>query len=521
MKIKVICLNFLLSAILSFCTCSPSVTAQERTFSILDFGASPDQTSLNTEAIQSAIDKASKIGGGKVVIPKGRFLTGSIVLKSNVDLFLEDGAVLLGSTNPGDYFKMDFPGRPDSPKKDDNSQMALILAHKANNISILGKGEIDGQGLQLALNIDSLHHAGIAVDPKYNDRRHRPNETMRPKLLRFSQCKNVLIRDLKMGGAACWGLSFELCQNLTVDGITVINRSYWNNDGMDITDSRNVKIVNCDVNSADDGICLKSYYPDHANDSIYIANCTIRSSASAIKFGSASFGGFKNVTIKDIKVFDTFRSVIALESVDGAIIDNINISNIEAKNTANAIFIRLGHRSGEKPGRVSNVSIRDMKVQVPFGRPDIEYDLRGPEVDFFHNPFPSSIVGLKEYPVENVTLENIKISYPGRATRSMAYVPLSRLDAVPEKVKDYPEFSMFGELPAYGLFVRHASSITMKNVRFTLDEQDFRPAFVFDDVKGVWGENLNLPDSINQLIFKNVDSQKLDQNASAMIKEYD
>ena len=173
-------------------------------------------------------------------------------------------------------------------------------------------------------------------------------------------------------------------------GLTIVNRSYWNNDGMDITDCKNVKVINCDVNAADDGICLKSYYPGHFNDSIYIANCTIRSSASAIKFGSASYGGFKNVTITDIRVFDTFRSAVALESVDGAIIENINVSNIKAVNTGNAIFVRLGHRSGTKPGIVKNISFSNIKVQVPFGRPDSNYDLRGPEVNFFHNPFPAS-----------------------------------------------------------------------------------------------------------------------------------
>lgn len=258
---------------------------------------------------------------------------------------------MLGSTNPADYHKMQFPGRPESPKKDDNSQMALILAHKAKNIKISGKGRIDGQGLPLALHIDSLHHAGVAIDPNYNNRRHRPNETMRPKLFRFSQCENIEIKDLKVGEAACWGLSFELCNNLVIDNLNVTNRSYWNNDGMDITDSKNVRITNCDVDSADDGICLKSYYPGYSNDSIYIADCTIRSSASAIKFGSASFGGFKNVTIENIKVFDTFRSAIAIESVDGAVIENIKVNNLVAENTGNAIFVRLAIGQVKNQGR--------------------------------------------------------------------------------------------------------------------------------------------------------------------------
>jgi polygalacturonase len=259
---------------------------------------------------------------------------------------------------------------------------------------------------------------------------------------------------------------------------------------------------------------LKSYYPGYCNDGIYIANCTVKSSASAIKFGTASIGGFKNVTIKDIKVYDTFRSAIAIESVDGAIIENIAVSNIEAINTGNAIFIRLGQRSGDKPGSIKNVSLKNIKVQVPFGRPDSNYDLRGPEVDFFHNPFPSSIVGIAGYKIENVVLENIEINYPGRATKGMAYVPLSRLNQVPEVVKDYPEFSMFGELPAWAFYVRHAKGISFKNVKVTLDDTDFRPAFVFDDVQNLNMQQIDLPkEKSNQVVLKAVTSSTLDEES--------
>jgi len=483
----------------------------QKDFLITSYGAKSDEKTINTIAIQKAIDAAFKNKGGRVVFPKGNFLSGSIILKSNVTLYFEEGCVLLGSTNPKDYPNMIFEGRPDSPKKDDNSQMALIIAHKAKNIALKGKGTIDGQGLQLALNIDSLHHAGITVDPKYSLRRNRPSETMRPKLFRFSQCESIVIEGLKAGEASCWGLSFELCHNLVLNNLKIVNRSYWNNDGIDITDCKNVRVTNCDIDAADDGICLKSYYPGFYNDSVYIANNTIRSSASAVKFGSASFGGFKNVIIKDVKVYDTFRSAIAIESVDGAFIENIDVSNINAVNTGNAVFIRLGNRTGDKPGSIRNVSIKNIKIQVPFDRPDINYDLRGPEVDFFHNPFPSSIVGLKGHNIENVVLENIEINYPGRSSKGMAYIPLNRLHQVPEAAQDYPEFSMFGELPAYGFYVRHANGISLKNIKLTLDDADFRPAFVFDDVQNINMQDINFPEAKQkQIVLKNVTSATLE-----------
>lgn len=481
--------------------CSFSLSAQNKAqqltkkeFNVIKYGAIADGKTLNTQAIQKAIDAANKLkSGGIVIFPKGKFLSGSIELKSNVDLYLTDGAVLLGSTNPNDYRSVSSEGRPKSPKEDDNTHLGLILAHNAVDISLYGNGKIDGQGRELALTIDSLHHAGIKIDPNYGVQNMRPSEKVRPKLFSFSQCKGIEIKDLDINSSAGWGLSFELCTDLTIDKIKLTNRAFWNNDGMDITDCTNVKITNCDINSADDGICLKSYYPGYFNDKIYIANCTIRSSASAVKFGTASYGGFKNVTIENIKIFDTFRSAIAIECVDGGVIENIKVQNITAKNTGNGIFIRLGFRAGEKPGSIKNVLIKDVKVQIPFGRPDINYDLRGPEVPYFHNAFPASIVGIPEHYIENVVIENLEITYPGRASKGMAYVPLSRLKQVPEKIKNYPEFDMFGELPAWGFYVRHVKGLEFKNITLKLENEDFRPAFVFDDVNGLKMEKIDLP----------------------------
>jgi hypothetical protein len=145
--------------------------------------------------------------------------------------------------------------------------------------------------------------------------------------------------------------------------------------------------------------------------------------------------------------------------------------------------------------------------------------MRGPEVDFFHNPFPSSIVGMPGYDIENVLLENIEIDYPGRASKGMAYVPLSRLDQVPEKEKSYPEFSVFGELPAWGFYVRHASGLTFKNIKLTLANQDFRPAFIFDDVDSLKMAQIKLPDQgKKEIILHNTRNEQLDNNVKSVAK---
>jgi hypothetical protein len=201
-----------------------------------------------------------------------------------------------------------------------------------------------------------------------------------------------------------------------------------------------------------------------------------------------------------MKVEDTFRSAIAIESVDGGQIDSILVERIKARNTGNAIFLRLGQRAGKQKGSLRNVVIRKLNCEVPFGRPDEAYDLRGPEVDFFHNPFPSSICGIPDNHIENVLIEDVEVSYPGRATRGMAYIPLWRVGDVPEQIEKYPEFSMFGELPAWGFYVRHARNITFRNVRLTLRNGDFRPAFVLDDVKGASFTDV-VPDTPEQYFF--------------------
>jgi pectate lyase len=475
-------------------------SGSEHIYRITDFGAIGDAKTINTAAIQKAIDAANANGGGKVVIPEGKFLSGTLQMKTGVEMHLDNKAVLLGSTNPRDYHKIDRPGHPVSPKQDDNSSLALIAAFKADHFSITGTGTIDGQGTALALNIDSLIHIGQISDPHYSN---RPNEKVRPKLLLFSLCQNINIEDASLKNSACWGLSFEICEHLTLNNLKVTNMAYWNNDGTDLTDCKNVRITNCDFNTADDGICLKSYYPGYFDDSFYIANCRIRSGASAIKFGTASYGGFKNIVIDNINICDTYRSAIAIESVDGGVIENVHVTHINAKNTGNAIFIRLGHRAGKEVGSIKNVYIGNVKVEIPFGRPDVNYDLRAPEPGF-HNPFPASITGIPGHNVQNIQLENIEITYPGRASKAQAYFSLSRLNDLPEKTRNYPEFTMFGELPAWGFYIRHASNIAFKNITLKLAGSDFRPSFVIDSARHVTLSHIQLPTGYQdgQIILK-------------------
>ncbi|HEY2722656.1 MAG TPA: glycosyl hydrolase family 28 protein, partial [Chitinophagaceae bacterium] len=302
------------------------------------FGISSDGVTLNTRSIQFAIDYIHQQGGGRLVFDVGRFLTGTVHLKSGVTLHLLDGAVIVGSLNPLDY--------------DKENLTALILAKDQRDIAITGNGLIDGQGRQVARNVIELIHKGLIKDLFRND---RPEVEDRPMLIYFRGCENVLIKNITLHNASAWVQTYDQCKHLQIDSIRVDSRAFWNNDGFDIVDCDSVSIAHCYIDADDDGICLKSHDPEKVCRNIMISNCTIRSSANAIKFGTASLGGFQHIHISNIKVFDTYRSAIALEAVDGGFIEDVEIDSLNATNTGNAIFLRIGERINGKKGRMESI----------------------------------------------------------------------------------------------------------------------------------------------------------------------
>jgi polygalacturonase len=191
--------------------------------------------------------------------------------------------------------------------------------------------------------------------------------------------------------------------------------------------------------------------------------------------------------------------------MQGGILENILVEKINATNTGNAIFMRIGQiRKAKFPGTLRNVVIRKVKVKVPFNRPDHAYTIRGPALPFFHNTFPSSITGIIGHPIQSVLLEDVKIIYPGRGNAAYANLPINRISDIPELPKKYPEFSMFGELPAWGFYVRHVEGLKMKNVIIKIRKDDYRPALVFDDVEDLKFENLKIRgDNKSEIIFMN------------------
>ncbi|MEO6916974.1 MAG: glycosyl hydrolase family 28 protein, partial [Chitinophagaceae bacterium] len=465
---KNIRINYILPAItlFTFALCFATETACAKDYQVAQFGIYSDGIALNTRSIQFAIDYISKEGGGRLIFHVGRYLTGSIYLKNNVTLQLEEGSVLVGSLNPYDYDRVTFT--------------ALIFAINQQNIGITGKGMIDGQGKLVARKFTEIILDGFLKDAF---RQGRPEAEARPMNIYMRGCQKVVIRDIILKNSASWNQTYDQCKNLVIDHIYVDNKAFWNEDGVDIVDCDSVAVTNSYIDAADDGICLKSHDPKSFCNNIYIYNNVLRTSANGFKFGTASLGGFKNIRIIKNKVYDTYRSAIALEAVDGGFVEDIIIDSLEVYNTGNIIFLRVGERWGEKTSRMNNVAISNVSGEIPLTKPDAGYDYEGPIEDLPRNVSPAIIIaGLPNKKITNVTVRNVQIKHPGGGDPFFAKVSLDKLDSIPEIPAQYPDYSMFKELPAWGIYIRHAEGIKFSNVTLAAEKKDYRLPVILDDV---------------------------------------
>jgi len=438
-----------------------------------NYGAKGDSKTVDTKAIQVAIDSCHASGGGKVVLHNGNFVSGTIILKSNVSLHVESGATLLGSTDLKDY--------PDITPKilylyTKRFTRYLIYAESAENISITGTGTINGNGRV------SPFVTYVTADDKG-----------RPYILRFAECKNVMVRDITFRDSARWLQHYLACENVTIDGITVINRTRENRDGIDIDSCNRVRIANCYIDSGDDGLTLKATAMRSCKN-VTVTNCVLTSTRSTIKLGTESNGGFENILITNCTVSSgdgefTVADAIALEMVDGAVFDRVTISNIVINNVQNAIFIRLGNRANtipglEKPGigSMSNIIIDNIQAT---------------EV----SNLGCSITGLPEKPIENVSLSNIRIQFKGGGTAKDASIKVKELSG------SYPSSMMYGKLPVYGFFCRHISNLNFHNINIGFENEELRPALCCENINSLTIEDFNAkisPEANAYFVFKNV-----------------
>ena len=450
----------------------PAQEKQSNIYNASKFGIKSDGVTMNTRSIQAAIDWIAEQGGGTLRFWVGRYLTGSIHFKSNVTIELMEGACLVGSTNPWDYDKFETC-----------NDRALVMAEGVENIRLIGVynsgGVIDGQGREVGFNCTQLVHAGLINDKLSND---RVSESHRAQLVHFRSCKNVEIDNVTFRDAANWTVYCDMCENMTINNVRVQSTAFWNNDGIDIVDCDGLTLTNSYINASDDAICLKSHNAKKICQNIYVHNCTARSSASGIKFGTMGVGGFKNIRIINNKVYDTYRSAITIQSVDGGICENVLVDSLYATNVGNAIYLNVGARR-DKKSYMDGITISNLYCEIASGKPDAGYEYEGPIEDLPRNTSPCGVIGLPDSKIKNVTLENIEVIYPNGGDRFYAYRGLDKLDEVPEMPKAYPEFSQHMELPAWGFYVRHVDGITMKNIKLTNLKNDYRTPIVLDDVQ--------------------------------------
>lgn len=417
----------------------PHVLAQKgKVYDIRNYGAVADSFTVNTRFIQQAIDEASK-NGGRVLVPQGTFVTGTLILKSGVELHLEKGALLLGSSSLDDYppqqITRDFYGKEWKNK-------ALIFAQKQSNISITGLGTIDGRG----------HFFWPSTDQK-PDRYFN-----RPYVLFLVECKQVTVKDIRLRNSAYWMQHYMACSRLRIEGIHVYNHANQNNDGLDVDGCEDVLIRDVEIDSDDDALCFKSLSPSPCKH-IRVRRVTLSSHCNAFKLGTESTGGFLNFNVRKVEIKPSRDTIphfgsrngdggIALQIVDGGIMRDIRLHDFNIKGPRSPLSVRLGNRarpySASQPspqqGSIEQIRLKRIKA--------VSYDSLG-----------SYIMATEQGRINDIEINHFEQEIrPGSAA----------VECIEEeKSTAYPEGKMHGSLPAFGLYVHKVDQLSLRNCRFS------------------------------------------------------
>lgn len=430
-----------------------------QSYNIESFGAIADGKTINTVAIQKTIDKAA-VKGGTVIVPAGVFMTGTLVLKSNITLMLNKNAVLMGIADPKAYpaIAFDYPFRSGV-----TSGHGLIVASRQDNITITGEGTLDGNG----------------GDPVFYIDEKNPNNRIRPNVLFLFGCRNLTVSGVAMRSSAAWMQHYLNCDFLRIQNINVFNHANLNNDGVDINDCHNVVVSGCVIDSDDDGLCFKSE-GDRGVKNVVVTNCIISSHASAFKLGTGSIGGFEAIQFSNSiirpslaeNLIHPFRlkggiAGIDLASVDGAKLKNVFVSGLCIDSVETPFFIKLGKRM-------------DRTSATPVGKKGVVEDIYISHVSVSHaGAITSSVTGYPGAYANNISFSDIVIEHTTEVS------PKDTSMGVPENADQYPVNRMFNrkKLPASGFYVRHVKNIRFNNINIRMLHKELRPAIVLEDVQ--------------------------------------
>jgi len=494
----------------SIASAAAAAVANASALNVRSFGARGDGTTLDTDAINAAILAADKAGGGTVLLPAGRYLSFSIRLRSNVALYLDAGCVLIAADPARDRGQYDAaePNAWDAFQDFGHSHWhnSLIWGEGLENVAILGPGRIWGRGLTRSgpganrvLKAGDMPSSLGGADPM-GERAKKGSvfgaemAGMGNKAIALKNCRNVQLKDFSMLKCGHFAVLATGTDNMVIDNLTVDTER----DGFDIDGCRNVRISNCLVNTPnDDAICLKSSYAlgkPRFTEHVTITGCQVsgfdlgtlldgtfgktqteapdkEGVCGRIKLGTESNGGFRNIAIANC-VFEHCRG-LAIESVDGAIIEDVTATNLAMRDlTTSPLFIRLGRRmrapEGTKVGAIRRVNISNVTVSQA------------------NAPFASIIAGLPEAPVEDVRISNLTVVHGGGGAASDVTREL------PEHPDHYPEPSMFGVTPSYGLYARHVRNLEVHHADLRTEKPDARPPVLLHDVVGAGFDHVRL-----------------------------
>ncbi|MGA3180391.1 MAG: glycosyl hydrolase family 28-related protein [Verrucomicrobiota bacterium] len=482
----------LLCFVLAGCaTADHQVPAPSPLYNVRSFGAIGDGKTLDSPAINRAINAAAAAGGGTVDLPGGTYLSGSIELKSNIHLLLEAGATILAAPQSLNAYDQEepFQGRAYQDGGHTFFHNSLIWGENLTNVSITGQGLINGAGLSSGDGnedrVDGFGGGRGGPPPALGVTNiTSPGARLGNKAIALKLCRNVLLRDITIIHGGHFAILVTGCDNLTVDNVTMDT----NRDGIDIDCCRNTMVSNCRINSPqDDGLCPKSSFALGSNvitENLTIVNCQVSGfqegtmldgtmkpwhvpapvGQGRIKLGTEANGGFRNITIANC----AFRGCkgLALEEVDGGIMENITVNNITMMDVVNCpIYITTGKRNRgpniTEPSRARNIFISNIVASGIDWQSGIQ------------------IEGMPDLPIENVRLANIRLQFKGGGTTN---------DAARNPVElgtRYPDPGSLGVMPSYGLFARHVKGLELANVTLGFDTQDSRPAMVAEDVDGL------------------------------------
>jgi len=443
--------------------------AKAKDFEITQYGAVGDGLILNSKAIQKAIDACHQSGGGRVMIPAGKFLSGTIALKDNVTLYLQKDAILLGSTDLKDYQNLDLF----TEGLGIDVGWALLVAVDAKNIGIEGEGTIDGQG-------SAIKAKHILTDTRPEGERWG----LRPFLVRIVRCTGVKVSGVTLKYAGAWTSHYFQSRQILIENVKINSIGVAHNDGIGIDGCQQVRIRDCDVISGDDALVFKTTSRLMACKDIEVSGLRLKSNQAGIKIGTESIADFENIKISNCHIYDTKNGGIKLLTVDGAHIKNVTITDITMDEVRTPMLFRLGSRlnvfrkkteTKKITGTFENVMIRNVKAKA---------------ADNAQLTPPSGILitGVPGHDITNLTLENIEISLAGGGNAEDAR------KVVPEAIDQYPEVKTFGpKIPAYGIWARHVNGLKLINIKFNLANNDVRPALLCEDGKGLTVSNWDLP----------------------------